>query len=1045
VRSRHLGVLTCFIFLLHLTASAQSTSGTISGLVTDSSGGVIVGADVLLENDATNVQYSAKTNRDGMYLLAGIPPGTYRLQVAKIGFKALIKPDIVLSVQSALAINFTLPVGAASEVVTVEAGVPLLNTQNGAISTVVSRKYIENMPLNGRSFQDLILLTPGIATNTPQAAGTTLNGNSGEFSVNGQRTESNYYTVDGVSANVGIYPGLLGPGTTGSVAAATALGTTQSLVSLGALQEFRVQSSTYSAEYGRNPGGQFSFVTRSGTNDVHGTVFDYFRNDVFDANNWFNDYFGKPRPPLRQNDFGGTLGGPVTVPRLYRGKDRTFFFFSYEGLRLTQPQAASIAYVPSSSVRQATPAPLQQVLQAFPIGNAGDLGNGLSEFIGTWSNPSTLDAYSIRLDHSLNATTKVFFRFGDTGSSVSARGTGNSTVPSAVQRTLLSSRTYTFGATNALSSRRSNEFRFNYSTTSATLTSTLDGFGGALPADLFQIHQLPGPPRPFQISVGLAFGPYFTELTEQKNLGLQKQWNLTDSFTELIGRHELKLGIDYRRLAPVEEPGSPTVQYFFLGQREVEANNPDIAESFNFADVHPLYTNFSAFAQDEWKLTQRLSLSMGLRWEVNPPTGVTKGVLPLTVQGANDLSTMTLAPAGTRPWATTWYNFAPRLGGAFVLENTPRFETVLRGGGGLFFDTAQQSGSFGFEGPNYQASSTLGSLFGNPTAFPLSSTEALPAIPQSPLPPYGPIEAYPAHLQLPYVIEWNATVEQEIGKSEALSAAYVGSHTSRLLEQRQILVTPSNPNFTYVTLNQNGPTADYNALQIQFQRAMSEGLTVLASYTYAHSIDYGSTNVTFPYLRGNSDFDVRHNFSAAASYDVPSIDRSRLARALIDHWGVDTRLTARTGFPVSLEGSKVINPATGQFFYSGLNLVPAEPVYLYSSQYPGGRSINPAAFAVPPSAGVGDAPRNFLRGFGAWQLDLALRRDFPLYEELKLQFRAEAFNALNHPNFGYINPNLGQINFGQALRTLNASLGVLSPLYQMGGPRSMQFALRLTF
>lgn len=1042
---RHLLSLACLTLFVLTTVRGQSTNGTISGLVTDSSGAVIVGADVLLENDATNVQYSAKTNRDGIYLLAAIPPGTYRLQVAKIGFKALIKPNIVLSVQSALAINFTLPVGAASEVVTVEAGIPLLNTENGAVSTVVSRKYIENMPLNGRSFQDLILLTPGVATNTPQAAGTTLNGNSGEFSVNGQRTESNYYTVDGASANVGIYPGLLGPGTTGSVAAATALGTSQSLVSLGALQEFRVQSSTYSAEYGRNPGGQFSFVTRSGTNELRGTVFDYFRNNVFDANNWFNNYFGKPIPPLRQNDFGGTLGGPVTIPRLYRGKDRTFFFFSYEGLRLTQPQAASISYVPSSSLRQDTPAPLQQVLAAFPIGNGSNLGSGLSEFVGTWSNPSSIDAYSIRLDHSLNAATKVFFRFGDTDSSVSARGTGNSTAPSAVQKTLLTSRTYTFGATNAFSSRRSNEFRLNYSTTSASLTSSLDDFGGAQPADLLQIHQLVGPPGSFQLSLGLAFGPYFTELTEQKNVGLQRQWNLTDSFTELIGRHELKLGIDYRRLTPTEKPGSPSVLYFFFGQNEVEANSPDIAESFNFADVHPLYTNFSAFAQDEWKVAERLSLSIGVRWEVNPPTGVTRGALPLTVEGASDLSTMTLAPAGTRPWATTWYNFAPRLGGAYVVENSPRFETVLRGGGGLFFDTAQQSGSFGFEGPNYQASNTLGSLFGNPTTFPLSPTEALPAIPQIPVPPYGSIEAYPAHLQLPYTIEWNATVEQEIGKSQAVSVAYVGSHASRLLEQRQILVTPSNPNFTYVTFSQNGPTADYNALQIQFQRVMSQGLTALASYTYAHSIDYGSTSVTFPYLRGNSDFDVRHNFSAAVSYDLPNIDGSKLARALIDHWGVDTRFMARTGFPVSLDGSNAINPATGQFFYSGLDLVSGQPVYLYSTQYPGGRSINPAAFTVPPSGGVGDAPRNFARGFGAWQLDLAVRRDFPLYEGLRLQFRAEAFNVLNHPNFGYINPNLGQSNFGQALSTLNASLGVLSPLYQMGGPRSMQFALKLTF
>src|SRR6202044_1265368 len=282
-----------------------------------------------------------------------LPPGPYRLQVSKVGFKTIIKPDIVLNIQDALSINFTLPVGAVFEIVTVEGGASMINTTDASVSTVIDQTYVENMPLNGRSFQDLILLTPGIVTQTPQNNGTSLLGRTGEFSVNGQRTEENYYTVDGVSANVGASVGATmpgGAGPSGSVAASTALGTTQALVSVDDLQEFRVQSSTYSAEYGRNPGGQFAFQTKSGTNQWHGTVFDYLRNGALDANDWFNDYFGTPEPALRQNDFGGTFGGPVRIPGLYNGKDKTFFFVSYEGLRLAAPIAANASFVPDAAL-----------------------------------------------------------------------------------------------------------------------------------------------------------------------------------------------------------------------------------------------------------------------------------------------------------------------------------------------------------------------------------------------------------------------------------------------------------------------------------------------------------------------------------------------------------------------------------------------------------------------------------------------------------------------------------------------------------------------
>ena len=390
----------------------QSTDATISGIVFDSSNRAISNAQILILNEATGVRYSGATNPVGLYTVSILPPGQYRVQVSKDGFKTIIKPGVILNVQSALVLNFTLPIGATSESITVDAGTSLLNTTDAAVSTVVDRQFVENMPLNGRSFQDLISMAPGVVTQSPQS-GSTL-GVNGDFSVNGQRTESNNYMVDGVSGNTnpGTGYGGYGANSSGSLGGATALGTTQSLISVDGLQEFRVQTSTYSAEFGRSPGGQFSLVTRSGTDEFHGEAFDYLRNDFFDANDWFNDHYGDPIQALRQNDFGGTFGGPIQFRS--NANPRSFFFVSYEGLRLTQPQAATIQYVPDLSMRQQSPSSMQGILDAFPAPNGMDYGDAanpsLAEFIQAYSSPSAIDSTSVRVDRSFGRVLSVFGR-----------------------------------------------------------------------------------------------------------------------------------------------------------------------------------------------------------------------------------------------------------------------------------------------------------------------------------------------------------------------------------------------------------------------------------------------------------------------------------------------------------------------------------------------------------------------------------------------------------------------------------------------------------
>ena len=1047
----------------------QSPNASISGVVLDPDKKSIAEAEILVVNDYTRVQYEAKTNAEGFFAVTNLPPGQYRIQVSRVGFKAIIKPDIVLNVQEALAVNFTLPIGASSVVVTVEGGAPMIDTTDASVSTVVDRTFVENIPLNGRSFQGLILLTPGIVTNSPQQPASA--GISGEFSVNGQRTESNYYTVDGVSANAGInFGSFSGGAVSGSLPASTSLGTTQALVSVDALAEFRVQTSTYSAESGRNPGGQISFVTRSGTDQWHGTVFDYFRNDALDANDWFNNYYGFQKSAERQNDFGGTLGGPVVIPRIYNGKDRTFFFFSYEGLRLTQPQEASVSTVPTAALRAAAPSPLQPALDGFPLPNcpssaancSNDLGNGLGQYVGIWSNPNSIDSYSGRLDQAVNQRVRLFFRASQTPSTSGFRSVG-----SQFSQQSNMAETYTAGVQAQLSSWTSNDLRLNYSAGKGRFSYAVDGFAGALPVDLVQVQGIAGTSPSASVNVGLFFPGYSASLVTGAILVRQHQRNLVDTTDISRGRHHLRFGIDYRRLTPEVLPESPSVTYRFLSQAAVLANHPDLVVAQLAAPGFPIYKNVSVFVQDEWHPISRLTVSPGLRWELNPAPSAPTNNLPYTVLGdSNRSGTLTLAPEGTALWKTTWFNFAPRLGLAYSLGKTPSFETVVRGGLGVFFDTGQQLGSYGYNGPGFSSLNAFFSGFGNPASFPIAPSQAMPPIVNPPTTPYATTYAFSRHLQLPYTLQWNVSIAQALGKAQALSVSYVGATGRRLLEEKQISVGALNPSFQdYVFLVDNGLTSDYDALQVKFQRRLSGGLQALVSYTLAHAIDYGSFNSALPYARGNSDYDVRHSVSAGFTYDLPSAaKRGRIGRAVTKGWGLDGRLSARTAFPIALNGDPFINPITGQSANAGLDLIAGEPLYLHGSDClsvygalcPGGRAINPNAFAPPPvdpnsglPARPGDAPRNFVRGFGAWQSDLAIRRDFPLYERLKLQLRAEAFNLLNHPSFGtvsstYCSPGPG-CTFGEATQTLAQSLGVASALYQMGGPRSMQLSLKLMF
>ena len=1033
---RHFPLLL-FLLIVVLTGAAfgQSADGTISGLVLDPSGMAIVGVDIQIVNDATGVKYAGFTNGEGIYAIPNLPPGPYRVQVSKIGFKTLIKPDVVLSVQDALAINFTLPVGAFSETVTVEGGAPLVNTQDASVSTVVDRRFVENMPLNGRSFQALITLTPGVVL-TP-ASGS----EQGQFSINGQRADANYLTVDGVSANISAGGGSgLRQAAAGTIPGFNSTGGTNSLVSIDAMQEFRVQTSSFAPEYGRTPGGQISIVTRSGTNQFHGTLFDYLRNDALDANDWFGDHNGLPKPEARQNDFGGVAGGPIV-------ENKMFFFFSYEGLRLRQPRTQA-TIVPTLASRGAATSGMQPFLNAYPVPNGSDLGNDLAAFNASYSLPSSLDAYSLRLDHIVNSRIALFARYNYSPSQTSLRGPLaelNNTLD-----TKVTTHTLTVGSTQSVTNNVHNELRVNYSNLKTTSIFHLDDFGGAVPlADSLLF------PAGFSSADGVFAlsidGPGGFDIG-RNGVNEQRQLNLVDNLYLTAGSHQLKFGTDYRWLAPFTSPFAYLQSALFSDMSGAISGAPlaTLVEAERGASL--LAQNFSLYAQDTWKITPRLNLTYGIRWEINPSfKGKNSASELLTVQGLENPATMTLAPRGTRIYKTTYRNLAPRVGLSYQLTNKSAWEAVVRGGFGIFYDLgygslASQANEFPFTAEN---------LLFDP--FPLTPAQAAPPHITGTTPVTGNFHVSDPHLRLPRTYQWNVALEQALGSSQTVSATYIGTVGRELL--RQDTIAFPNPDFATVFVTRNTATSDYHALQLKFQRRLSHGLEALSSYTWSHSIDIAS-NDSGPFNtpsalgvsldRGNSDFDIRHTLTLAASYDLPSPKKRAVSR-ILGGWAMDTLLTARSAAPVTALGPFFV--AGGSIFNARPDVVPGVPLYLDGAQYPGGKAFNGNAFTDPAAGQQGDLGRNVLRGFGAWQQDMGIRRQFRIRERVVLQFRAEFFNVFNHPNFANPAASLSSPLFGQSTQTLANSLtsaqagfnGGLNSLYQFGGARSGQVALKIEY
>lgn len=1036
------------LLLLSLRAVAQVSTATVVGTVQDTSSAAIPDAELKLMNEQTGTENNSKTGGDGRFVLTGILPGSYRLWIQRNGFATTQLSGITLNIGDTRNFLVRLKIGPVTESVTVDASGIAPNTNDASVATVVDRRFVNTVPLNGQSFQDLISMTPGIVTQTPQAAGQG-SGEPGDFSVNGQSPGANSFYIDGVSVNLSLGFGQRGSAISnnGSSGGSTALGTTQSLVSIDALQELRVLAANYSAEYGRTPGGQFTFVTRSGTEHFHGTFFGMWRGYQIDASDPFQSYYPNQdiNHKFAQYDLGGTVSGPVLLPKTPYKVDKTFFFISFERLKLTQQHPVFLSFAPSYDVQlHAVSAsrylgyfvgPSSRYELPTPDGHLSGLSFASVGFGDP--QPAGLSTASLRIDHTFTPKLSAFTRFGDTPSN-SSQGPTQSQIFTNRIRT----QTMTLGVNYQASSKINYELRFGIARNRLSTVPNLNSFGVHFNQIFGLSDDCPGMTASVTIDV---VGVGGSHVSSDCDSSLIAQWNLRNTLSIQSGQHLLRFGFDQRHLdSRFTPPALSVYAYLFDRKSMIDGIPSEITISKN-ETAHPVLNQFSAFVQDEWRPSHSLTLSLGLRSEANLAPHASDGKDAYTAIGdvANP-STLAIASRGTPLWTGSWFNFAPRLGLAWLVGSRPERELVLRVGTGVFFDTGDRQAFRAFTAAGFHSTTVLEN-----TPVPLTPDLLASAVATTSL-AHSTAFVFPRHLQLPYSLQWDVALEKALGRNQTLTASYIGSHGARLLEEQRRYVAPMNPQLGNISYFPNGITANYQSLQVKFQRSIAQGVQALTSYTWAHSLDYGSTDPAFPLIYGNSDYDVRHNVEGAVSWDLPQ-PRGLASSYVFGRWGIEGRLIARTAFPVTLLGNRLIDPVTGERYYSGVDRIAHRPLYIDDSQYPAGRIFNGGnnatnpAFVLPQDGGAGDAPRNMVRGFDAAQVNIGVRKVIPIYDRFTIQFKGEIFNLLNHPNYGYIDPALTNLLFGQATRTLNQSFGGSGALYQQGGPRSVQLGFRLVF
>ena len=995
-------------FLGAMPAAAQRYS-SLTGHVFDPSQAGISGAAITVVNEDTGFRRAAQSELGGGYLVSSLDPGLYKVTIRKENFETVVRFNLELKPATSTLADFTLPVGSVLETVVVHGDPQPIERDGAATGIQFDSHDIQRLPLNGSGMLGLLESVPG--TNVTPAT----RGEAGQFTASGQRPNANYFTVDGVSANNGVTAGgLPAQPTGGTLPAVSAFGSLDSLISLEAVREFAVSTSSTAADMGRLPGAQVVIASQSGSNSFHGVTLYRWRNELFGANDWFGNQAGYGRAPSRLNDLSQTFGGPVR-------RDHTFFFLSYHHIDLSQPYVWTQA-VPTWDARQAAADWTAPALNLFPLPNQAPLAAGLGEWVGRNDPPAGLEAGSVRLDQAIGSRMSLFVRFSDAPSS-------NEFGSLSINRLDLRSRALTIGVTTHLTPGIVLDTRLNESESSAHSVwgapTDTNGPGCEL-QPLTVVFSVNGG-CDFLVRFSIAgVGQVVSGLEGDR---LQRQFQAVQTLSFFRGKHALEFGGDYRRIGAVRRDASGSLQVIADNVNDLVAQNKlwvartpsPIEQSVNVPEL-------SLWVGDIWHATRRLTLNAGLRWEFSP------GVVP---SGAGSILFYT-AQTGTfqqycgagqpcQPlWPTSFRDFAPRLGLALRLTGDGR--TVLRAGGGLYYDSAISIATDYLNGGPLGIANFISGRNG------IFSTQLS----------YGFLPG----LKLPAVGQWNLTLERALTAHDTASLGYVGSAGYDFI-RRELGGLGFSPT-SWVALTTNNARSRYHSLQAQYRRSLPGGLEALASYTWSHSIDNDSSDAFLAWAgpgagpsvdRGSSDFDLRHSFTGSLTYTAPK---------RYGGWAFSGIFRARAGFPITVQEAEEYQ---GISFINAFrpNWVYGQPLWISDPNSPGGRRLNPAAFAVQPAGIQGNLGRNVLSGFGMSQVDASLSREFKLNERAGLQLRLEAFNALNHPNFADPVKYMDSPLFGQSISMLNMMLGTgspgsgLSPLLGSGGPRALQLGLRFHF
>jgi len=982
-------LLLVFLAEFGSPASAQVDRATLSGAVSDSSGAVVPSARVEIVSQETGLRREAQTAENGAYTFSLLPIGLYTVTVSRPGFRTVTTKDLRLGVGDSRRLNIQMEVSMTETTVTVEGVLAPLESTSAVVGTVIGSRQMREIPLNGRHWASLMALAPG-AINTGE-------GNQQSIRFVGRARDDNNWTFDGLDAT-----GVKDPRQEAAL---------RLIISTDSIAEFRVNSTLYSAESGSGAGAQVNIVSKSGSNEFHGSIFEFVRNDTFDARNPFDTF----KQPFRLNQFGGSAGGPIV-------KNRTFFFANYEGLRQRVTQTFRNP-VPSAAFRgRVTNPAVRQIVDAYPAGNERSSDADIDFANGNVSQAWQEDAGTLRVDHRFNDNNTLFARYNiDDG-------------------TILAPRTVVAGDREESFFRPSNMVLQFQRVFSPTLVNEVKAGFNRSALNRFTF-------APFKESIVVS--GLTTLNTSNLLIETGTSYSLIDNVVMTRGRHTLKLGGEIRRAhVNVADPAFDGISVTYTNLANLFANRVDrVAISGADPVLGTRKWYYYAYVQNDFKATPELTLNLGLRYEYY---GVNREV--------NDrYRVFDMLCGGFCPHGSAWYfpdrnNFDPRIGFAWA-PKVLKGKTVIRAGAGIYHGPGQiddQNAALDNVSDNFSLTAADAPGLSYPVAPFLARAQATGITPRS-------LQRDRRDL---YSAQWGLSIQEQLPAAFIAQIGYVGSAASKVTTRKYInnyfLGTNVRPLPTFGRMDEknNDGKSNFNALQVSLHRRVTRGLTWGTEYMWSHSINDNSTGGgegSQPQIalcracdRGNSPTDVRHTVTSNWIYQLPFGPGHRFlssgaASKILGGWEMSGIWTARTGRMLTIGISRATaDVPDGNTSGQRPNIVPGVSIY------PAGgptfaRWLNPAAFAIPARGTWGNAGRAIATGPGLVQVDFALQKNTRLTESKALVFRIEAFNLFNRTQAG--NPGTTfttPATFGLVNSGLNRTIGT-------GTSRQIQLAMRLNF